>query len=298
MQVQIRGQVFRALIDSGSQVNLVSEGALSQTNLLSAMKRKNIPAASWACDNLAFTGTITLPLTLADTDYKIKAYTCEHLATNTDLILGLEFLQQNQVALAFDPEGVRLWVKDQEVNLTPTGKVIDHLQKQLQVYNTETNNNKLEAVVAKRVKIPSQCCKSIKVNLPENRKWGEDVHITGRSFVNEDQDWELPSQIASVKKLPGNTVFAFVVLYNAADLELTLDKGYKMCDVEEIEQRPLVNFIRTASKNKHPCGAWSNDWGVEPEPDEDLEHPPSEPGNLMDSGVVSEGSDVLTMEER
>ena len=109
----------------------MSETVLEKTELLSAMKRKNIPAASWACDNLAFSGTITLPLTLAESDYKVKAYTCEHLATNTDMILGLEFLQQNQVSLAFDTEGARLWVKNREISLTPTGKVVDHLQNKL-----------------------------------------------------------------------------------------------------------------------------------------------------------------------
>ena len=30
-------------------------------------------------------------MTLAETENKIKAYTCEHLATNTDLKLGLDF---------------------------------------------------------------------------------------------------------------------------------------------------------------------------------------------------------------
>ena len=42
VQVKVRGQIFKALTDSGSQVNLVSEAVLEQTGLLSAMKRKNI----------------------------------------------------------------------------------------------------------------------------------------------------------------------------------------------------------------------------------------------------------------
>ena len=158
--------------------------------------------------------------------------------------------------------------------LTPTGGVVEHLAEKLQVYHTEMTNTKIEAKVAKRVTVPSQTCMSIKVSIPKISGREGDVHFLGRNCIEKDTDWELPSQVSKVTTGTDGHDFSFVVIYNAAEKELILDKGFPLCEIEDIIEQPMVNFIRTKKRDKQPCGTWTSTEGVERESDEDFSTPP------------------------
>ena len=99
-----------ALLDGGAQVSLITEKAVNQVHLNHRLIRGSYPAKSWAGDSLAFTGTIKLEFRIGPLTFKHTFYTCKTLATGTDMLLGLDWLQANSVTLQYSPNEVEFKV--------------------------------------------------------------------------------------------------------------------------------------------------------------------------------------------
>ena len=140
--IEIQNQTYKALLDSGSQVSLVTEETLKKSNLTSNITRAHIPAASWANEALSFKGHVCFPFKLASWKEPFKFYVVDHLTTQTDIILGLDWLKEAQATMSYSPSMVSLRIKNREVPLVPATKhKIPYRETKLQVYTVGQSIN-------------------------------------------------------------------------------------------------------------------------------------------------------------
>ena len=191
--VAIAGQNFKALLDSGSQCSLITESAVRKAGMIDKLLKRSIPAASWANEKLEFTGQVTLPLNIAECEHEVSFYTCVHLATRTDLILGLDWLKQNCATMTYLPGKVRFFLEGVEIPLIESGQECQEDKEHIPVYTLGKREDLHWAVVAQDTTIESLHCMVVKINLPD-LSGGETIHCQHRDF----QDLEVPSQIARV----------------------------------------------------------------------------------------------------
>ena len=101
MSGNANGQEALALIDGGSQASLITEEFVDKLGLTKRIKPMNIPAKSWANECLYFMGTIKLEFQLAGQTFKHNFYTCTHLATKTQMLLGLDWLKRANISIEY-----------------------------------------------------------------------------------------------------------------------------------------------------------------------------------------------------
>ena len=95
------GKEALALIDGGSQASLITEEFVDKLGLTPHIKIRNIPAKSWANECLYFTGTIKIEFQLARQMFRHNFYTCTHLATKTQMLLGLDWLKRANISIEY-----------------------------------------------------------------------------------------------------------------------------------------------------------------------------------------------------
>ena len=293
--IQIQGKSFKALIDGGSQVSLVTEGVLEKTRQQKYWKKMKIPAASWANEQLAFSGMVKLSFRLAETQHQVQFFSCEQLATKTDIILGLDWLKQANVTLSYSPDVVKLFLGQTQIPLTPSGQQIEFKKRQFSVYSV----GNLSDIDWAKLKQPNTYieaghCVSIKVALNATNVWSNTAHFENALTEN----LEIPSQISRVqyenneKKEP----FAFILVYNPLDIGHIIKSGQRLCMVKNLSEAPIVSFINTRAdyEKQSKFSLQSLDQG----PDEDITIPPSNSEISIDSGVVADTGKQYTIEER
>ena len=150
-----------------------------------------------------------MPVNIAGKGGKFEFYTCDHLATGTDLILGIDWLQTNKASLEYSPGCVKFYIGDEEIPLILSGQVQEIKSNEVKVYCTgiPTPNN-IASLQGEPIQIEPEFCRSILVSLPVDQTWDKSAHFSQL----EGRKIEVPSQIAHVKTTPGknSTFTAFI----------------------------------------------------------------------------------------
>ena len=100
----------QAMLDSGSQVSLITEEAARRAGLGKHITYQNYPAKSWADEGLSFSGTLWVKLRIGRFIFRHRFYTCKRLQTQTDMILGMDWLIASRTTMHFSPEQVKILV--------------------------------------------------------------------------------------------------------------------------------------------------------------------------------------------
>ena len=314
---QVNSMDTLSLLDSGSQVSLIVEEVALKAGLGKHIVYRNYPAKSWSEDGLSFTGTVVVKLRIGKFQFRHMFYTCKKLQTQTDLILGLDWLKASQVSMSFNPEHVKMLIGDTPISLEVTPQTISHPQtsKDLQVY-TVVPEKEVECVPCiGRVagfsdrKILPMSGASIPPR-PGGRDWPKTAFI---EHCEPLAGLEVPSQIMRVTKTAplkaGNPhrYYAYVVVHNKAPEPRYVHRGLPIGEIEAVWEnhtfsKKMATVIKQVVREVTGARTVINErWGSPPsiatvQPDN--AEPPHMSEVPIDSGRVSDTAGEITESQR
>lgn len=112
----IEGQRYRSLVDSGAEVSLMHERVYNNMKHKPKLQNKSIHLQSANGTLLGVIGCINIPLRIGGTEVSQNFYVVKNL--NRNVLLGLDFMEDNNVRLYFDLKSMRINGK-YYVNLEP-----------------------------------------------------------------------------------------------------------------------------------------------------------------------------------
>ena len=104
--VEINKTRWRALVDTGAEVSLISESMYSRLRKPPKLKVVNQELQGAGGHSLSVKGVITLTFRLGKREYEQNCYVVRDASRN--MILGCDFLKKNQARIYFDLEKLRL----------------------------------------------------------------------------------------------------------------------------------------------------------------------------------------------
>ena len=115
---------FVALIDSGSNCSIVDKSLLDRLNLTKDIVYETQPVRAFTGDISQFIGYIWMDFSIGSRQFRHKFQIQEELRTNTDCLLGSEFLSFAQVTLNYSKDGRELLVQGHRIPIVEQQKRI------------------------------------------------------------------------------------------------------------------------------------------------------------------------------
>ena len=107
---------FRALIDSGADVSLISGNIVRKLGLEDQIVTRKRYIRSVTGEEFTLSGEVSIDISIGPHEFTHIFLVQEpHLQTETGALLGTDFMNLASVRLDFSPLGVKMFIKDQPV---------------------------------------------------------------------------------------------------------------------------------------------------------------------------------------
>ena len=281
IRVKCKRIKFTALVDSGSNVSIITYDVVKKLGLVDEIIEESLTAKSWNNGVGKFRGRITLTITLGSASFVHEFLVADQLSTQTHALLGLDFLYPSETHIKYAKDGVTLCIKGGKIKI-PIVKTSTQIIK-ANVVNS-INNNVEEKEVLKTIYICEDDMKSI-VKSDEVRRVEPYMSVvlktilTGKdlpkqiSIENSNYDgWLIEPQLVTVgerfakkgskhakicrnnNKLcldtcpTKNYKFAYVMVFNATNKPILIKRNEKLATFENQYENEEVREIFTKKK--------------------------------------------------
>ena len=247
---------FRALIDSGADVSLISGNIVRKLGLEDQIVTRKRYIRSVTGEEFTLSGEVSIDISIGPHEFTHIFLVQEpHLQTETGALLGTDFMNLASVRLDFSPLGVKMFIKDQPVPIVEKQRRLRRPGKNIITYTIQATGEKEEPPVqyvksAEYRKINPWTAVVTRVILPDGQ-WPEHITLeklnTEKGYIVEDQLVTTKKYIPSPKAKCHNSCtnlqhvpdcptvhkfYAFALVFNSLNYPIYLSPGETVATVE------------------------------------------------------------------
>ena len=259
---------FVALLDSGSNCNIVGMPLLEKLKLTDQVIYKKYPVSSFTGEITTFIGIIYFTFSIGSQHYRQKFYVQDRLSTNTDALLGTIFLSAAGVEIKYDKTGREISIKGFPVEIVEQQKRISQDGKVLLVTYVATDDQNSVRKIAKSCdykRIDPLTAVVVKASLPgsnypeqvsTNRVENSGGILVESQLITTRRHEPRPGAKCNLDCTQQNCAhncprvhywFAYMLVHNATNRPIYLRPGQGLAEIEcQYENKSLAKIVNTA----------------------------------------------------
>ena len=193
---------YVTLIDSGANCSAVTEGLVKALKLTNKIHYKECQAKAWDGKQSPFLGTIQMDIEIGGFKFNQKFFVAKRLGTNTQCLLGTDWLRESNAGLKYSKKGVKMTIGEEKQQLTLVKTSTKCIANNMVVIYDTVEKTKVEAKEDKVVKIAEVRTLDPYVSLAVKCTLEGD-NLTGCAVVEQldiEKDIYVESQLITIRK--------------------------------------------------------------------------------------------------